>query len=344
MAISKPPNLGQPQRILIGVFTVFKKFERRMIIRSIYNKYKPPYVDVRFIMGYKGKRSLQQYEHFLIEAERDTYKDLIFLDIGENINMGKSWYYFHYVTTKLRNDGYVFVFKSDDDSLLLFPNLELRFNLFLTVFNKSTYYGFVANAKGIFYAMGGLYGMTWELCEVVTNDTNRNRGGAEDLMIGSFVYHTAQTFIHDHGIQNKPIENYPMHLVMVHGFKDNLNFTRAAGRYYYDDTQRNRKGNYSSFANYIPYIIGGGTVLHPNSFSIIQFYGAYFPHLLFRNQRYRMSWDMFNEPVFHSQGALVETRFRADKKELFLKFPSRGQLYLDVIRLDTITNSTAQLK
>lgn len=109
--------------LFYGIFTIDTEFELRMLIRCNLMFEKPWLynIDTYFIMGYPK----QSYKKF-IQMENDTYHDIIILPIFENINQGKTYLYFTYITTQFmqhRNKNYTFIGKFDSDTYTRHINL-----------------------------------------------------------------------------------------------------------------------------------------------------------------------------------------------------------------------------
>jgi len=69
---------------------------------------------------YTNKLKLQ------LTAENDTYGDLIMLDNIENMNDGKAYYYWKWVSDHFDSLQYDYVVKTDDDAFVHFQNLALN--------------------------------------------------------------------------------------------------------------------------------------------------------------------------------------------------------------------------
>jgi hypothetical protein len=117
------PDQSPHPRILIGVITILEKASRRAFLRDFYaTVLTAPNIDVRFIIG----RQDDPVKAARLTAENDEFGDIMCLDeTTENMNGGKSYYFFK--QTYMTMTPYVFVMKTDDDSLIHLPHLTARF-------------------------------------------------------------------------------------------------------------------------------------------------------------------------------------------------------------------------
>src|SRR5581483_6493921 len=100
-------------RIFIGIWSVEDKYELRHIIRTLYSKQKQNLigdnVDFKFILGTPTDDEWK----LRLTAENDTYGDLVILDIEENMNNGKAYYYWKWVEEQIDTTQYDYAAKSD---------------------------------------------------------------------------------------------------------------------------------------------------------------------------------------------------------------------------------------
>jgi hypothetical protein len=139
--ISKTIDLEQPElsphpRILVGVITILEKVERRTFLREFYNKnLSAPNIDVVFVIARQDdKEKIAQ-----LNAERSEFNDIMYLEeTTENMNGGKSYYFFKHAYESLIDSPYNYIIKTDDDSLIHLPHLAHRFE---TLPRFSLYWG-----------------------------------------------------------------------------------------------------------------------------------------------------------------------------------------------------------
>lgn len=182
-------ELNKQQRLLIGILTTAKRFERRSTLRALYAPFLPltPKIDLRFVIA---KDTEDGYFNKVVEMEQARYKDIIYLEIDENMNSGKTYQYFKHVHDKMSEKGYTFVFKADDDAFIHLPHLWQRFEKFPT---DSTYWGILVLTKGkacwLHYMCGPMYGVSWDLVSWIATDPlpTFHLQGHEDWMVSSYL-------------------------------------------------------------------------------------------------------------------------------------------------------------
>lgn len=130
------PNV-EGRKLLIGIITTAQRYERRSILRALYAPFLPlaPLIDLRFVIA---KDTMDDYFNTVVEMEQERYNDIIYLEIDENMNSGKTYHYLKHVYDKMSHLKYSFVFKADDDTFIHLPHLFQRFQHFPT---DSTYWG-----------------------------------------------------------------------------------------------------------------------------------------------------------------------------------------------------------
>jgi hypothetical protein len=101
--------------VWIGIFSTAQNLARRQIIRALYQPDLPPsserLIELRFIIG----RPPNENWKYLLESENDVYKDIVVLDVEENMEEGKTWEYFRWLSQEKRGPRPQFVLKTDDD-------------------------------------------------------------------------------------------------------------------------------------------------------------------------------------------------------------------------------------
>lgn len=116
-----------PVSIFIGIWTVADKFEIRNLIRTLNLIQKMNLVgdkvDFKFILGIPPEFTPELESKLIIE--NNTYGDLIMLNNIENMNNGKAYYYWKWVS-EYSDMQYDYVIKADDDAFVHFQNLALN--------------------------------------------------------------------------------------------------------------------------------------------------------------------------------------------------------------------------
>ncbi|CAG8764412.1 9991_t:CDS:1, partial [Funneliformis caledonium] len=82
-------------------------------------------VDFKFILGIPPPDEYTPELKSLLTIENNTYGDLIMLDIEENMNNGKAYFYWKWVAG-YTDTQYNYVIKADDDAFVHFQNLALN--------------------------------------------------------------------------------------------------------------------------------------------------------------------------------------------------------------------------
>ncbi|CAG8606561.1 11564_t:CDS:1, partial [Scutellospora calospora] len=92
------------------------------------------------------KSNNSDLEELKFKIEREAFQDIIILDDDENLNDGKTYYYFKWVTENLiksENNSmkeYDYIVKTDDDSFINLKNLALNLRPF-PQYTENLYYG-----------------------------------------------------------------------------------------------------------------------------------------------------------------------------------------------------------
>ena len=285
-------------RSFIGCLTVFATRERRDLIRRTYLQSKPVSIDFYFILG----RAVDNVMLQSIEAENSTHRDLITLDIEENMNRGKTYAFFKYVT---KLGAYDFIFKLDDDVYLNMANVEDR----LKFLNRTaTYYGtFITRHYGVF-ACGFFYGFSSDLVTRFLSDNNTVQfGGGEDFLASRWVQNSAK---------NRLAEVAWFYgRLATHGLKDSNMFVEVHMRFMneshpYSKVLSNYSAGAKEYVPYLPIANGGGRsiLIHPFGFAVTRKYRQTF--VLYNNCRYLIRDNEFEavalSELFLSQRVLVE--------------------------------------
>ncbi|KAJ3086426.1 hypothetical protein HK102_013155 [Quaeritorhiza haematococci] len=222
-----PPPINKTA--FIGIFTIAEKSDRRTLIRSTYLKKKPPTLDVFFIVGKPKKVEVA----LLLYYENQTYGDIRVLECEENMNYGKTYYYFKYLAKTFPNDTYGFGMKTDDDVWLELPNLETRLASFPR--NNRTYFGRPYGSK---FHNGMGYVLSWDLITWIGTDPYppTDTWGFEDQKVADWLNHMGPYNRVDEEKQfyDSPLvgkgwsQNYTAGTILVHQVKTIQTFMDAA--------------------------------------------------------------------------------------------------------------------
>ncbi|KAL7418065.1 hypothetical protein BDY24DRAFT_332566, partial [Mrakia frigida] len=164
-------DLLPPVGLFLGVFSTDQAWERRQTIRSTYARRGKgggadglESVRVRFVLG----RPSEKWKS-LVELEMEAYRDIVLLDIPENMNSGKTHAFFAWAaenamvpspTGEKRPD---YVSKADDDSFIMLGEMEKRLRVLGGV---KVYWGYLI--KNTF--MGGeCYALSLDLVRYVSS-------------------------------------------------------------------------------------------------------------------------------------------------------------------------------
>lgn len=173
--------------ILLGVFSTAARTERRSIIRLAYGVQSTTAarVTIRFIVG----RPKTPAERLQLGLEALHYRDIIVLDMEENMNKGKTWRFF--ATVAAMGFRFDYVMKVDDDSYVRVHNLatsladeprsDLYYGYILPCENHNPHSGYMAG-------MG--YVITWDLVEWISQSPivrSKIGGYSEDRMTGDWL-------------------------------------------------------------------------------------------------------------------------------------------------------------
>jgi hypothetical protein len=177
-------------RLLVGVLTMPKRYERRGIVRMAYalQPATPAYaqVDVRFVFCGVD----DPVDRVLVAAEAARHGDILVLNCTENMNDGKTHEYFSSVPRHFADAPYDYVMKTDDDTYLRVAAMaeELRSKPRDDVYLG---YGFAVGDDPMQFMHGMGYVVSWDVASWVStnedilryNDTH----GPEDLLFGKWL-------------------------------------------------------------------------------------------------------------------------------------------------------------
>ncbi|CAI2178897.1 17792_t:CDS:2 [Funneliformis geosporum] len=139
-----------PTRVFIGIWTVADRFEIRNFIRTLNLKQQQSLigdkVDFKFILGIPPQDEYTPELKSQLTIENSTYGDLIMLNIEENMNNGKAYYYWKWVAG-YSDTQYNYVVKADDDAFIHFQNLALNLR---PLPRNNLYYGLESPDRFIF--------------------------------------------------------------------------------------------------------------------------------------------------------------------------------------------------
>lgn len=174
---SHPPDTSlEPVNIFVGVLTMDTKFDRRQMIRDTYLMYKPDNVIFKFVLG---RPSDDPKVLSKLEEEYHKYGDLMFLDIEENMNEGKTYEYLKFMADTYNSTGLDYVFKADDDSYIRLDRLEMDMR---KQKRQMLYWGYLV---GNTFMGGECYGLSFDLVKwVSTSQTaQKYKTGHEDSQV-----------------------------------------------------------------------------------------------------------------------------------------------------------------
>lgn len=233
-------------RLLIGVLTRADVYERRHLLRMVYNLQRlssqalAAQVDVRFVFC----RLYKDDQRVLVPLEILLHGDIIVLDAcEENLNEGKTYTYFSTVASLYADDPYDYVMKVDDDIFVRLP--ELLASL-AKMPREDAYYGATIPCEEMDphngYMSGMGYALSWDLVQwVATSDIARNHTvGPEDMMTGQWLREggkgknrfNAKPAMHDY-LLPVPVDKCEHELmpdsIAVHRLKDNPRWAQVLG-------------------------------------------------------------------------------------------------------------------
>ncbi|CAG8548388.1 21037_t:CDS:2, partial [Dentiscutata erythropus] len=139
-------------RVFIGIWSIAKNNANRDLIRTLYLRQKKGLiddkVDFKFFLGKSSDEDITK-----LIAENITYGDIIILDVKENMNSGKAYYYWKWIGSNLDTTEYDYAAKADDDSFVHFQNLALNLR---PLPRDDLYYGYMIRKRHVTFARGML--------------------------------------------------------------------------------------------------------------------------------------------------------------------------------------------
>ncbi|CAB4492484.1 unnamed protein product [Rhizophagus irregularis] len=173
-------------RIFIGIWSVADKYEIRHLIRTLNLKQRRnlagDIVDFKFILGIPSDNNPEL--KLKLKAENDTYGDLVMLDMVENMNNGKGYYYWKWIAEQLDTTRYDYVSKVDDDLFIHFQNLALNLR---PLTRGHLYYG--NKSPHSFFIRGTIEVLSVDLAHLIASFPFKKRewNGPEDVQLGAFL-------------------------------------------------------------------------------------------------------------------------------------------------------------
>ncbi|PIN06573.1 Galactosyltransferase [Handroanthus impetiginosus] len=173
--------------LLIGIFTLPDKYDRRHFLRLVYGTQSSSIakIDVKFVLGNLTK--LEQRVFIGLEIMR--FNDIIILDCHENMNSGKTYTYFS-TLPRILSTRYDYVMKADDDVFLRLNPLALSLH---PLPRQDLYYGFVIPCPSmnpfVHYMSGMGFVLSWDLVEWISTSLipANNTFGPEDKLVGEWL-------------------------------------------------------------------------------------------------------------------------------------------------------------
>lgn len=178
------PSPSPKLRILLGVFSMASKVERRNLMRIAYGVQHSDQalVTLRFVIG----KPNDDVEALNLGLESLHHGDLLILNCTENMNHGKSFMFWDTVATA--GPEYDYVMKVDDDSYVRVDNLA---NSLVSLPRTDLYYGYVLPCENqdpyAWYMAGMGYLLSWDLVQWVHDSPiprNATEGTEDELMGG----------------------------------------------------------------------------------------------------------------------------------------------------------------
>ncbi|CAG8705145.1 21462_t:CDS:2 [Dentiscutata erythropus] len=219
-------------RIFVGIWSTAKNTAIRNLIRTLYSKQKKDLiddkVDFKFILGKSSDNDMS-----MLIAENDTFGDIVILDVKENMNNGKAYYYWQWVGINIKTTEYDHAAKTDDDSFVHFQNMALNLR---PLPRDYLYYGHIIKyKKKIAFARGLLQVLSlnyvYPFVSIPFNEKEWN--GPEDVKLGAWLdKYTNSTLnqfnedclmIHDPRVPvHRPIWRQwaSPHTIVIHWLKD----------------------------------------------------------------------------------------------------------------------------
>ncbi|KZT59381.1 glycosyltransferase family 31 protein [Calocera cornea HHB12733] len=176
--------------LFVGVFSIAKEQHQRAVIRALQTLPSPPSerVVIKFILGQSPDEKLQK----LAEAEAGVYGDMVFLDIAENMNEGKTYAYFKWVSGLPEGERPRFTLKADSDTFLVLPSVlhTLSHLSCDQLIYWGTSWGSCLSCYP-YYHRGLAYGLSWPLVAWLGSASFPNghwaTRGTEDMRTGAWL-------------------------------------------------------------------------------------------------------------------------------------------------------------
>lgn len=151
-----PEEIIKP-KVLFGILTTADKLARRNLIRTTYFKQKPLHIDFYFVVGKPDddSRLLQ------LEYESKVYQDIMVLNCTENMNEGKTFWYF----TKAAEYDVDYVIKADDDAWIQLHNWYKKIKEYP---RDGVYFGRASDNWKFMVGMG--YGLSMDLVKWIASE------------------------------------------------------------------------------------------------------------------------------------------------------------------------------
>ena len=236
LGLCLPPPPPSPKTALIGLYSSAKDFDRRSLIRLTYLHHKPADIDIYFVLG----QPETEHHETLVTLEMSVYKDIIVLNITENMNEGKTFEFFKTIGSTFSEGDYTFVTKMDSDAWCDLPNFALLLRELIQQ-GKSTgvYFGRVMSGWVGEFMAGMGYSLSWDLVRWITTDEYppSHRVGDEDQLVAEWLRHSSKVlhFVSDDkNIYDSPesegewAQNYTKGTLFIHRLKQNDWFLKTA--------------------------------------------------------------------------------------------------------------------
>ncbi|KAJ3695367.1 hypothetical protein LUZ60_000744 [Juncus effusus] len=183
-------NSAPDFKLLIGIQTTAKRYERRHLLRMAYAVQQPTHnaqIDIRFVLCNLTTKE----ERVFLSLEIMTYHDIIILDCLEKTDNGKTYTYFSSLPGMFPGElhPYDYVMKTDDDTYI---RLNQVVESLRDTSRTDTYWGaglpFYDNESPPFM-LGMGYILSWDLVEwIATSEIPRNEQiGPEDVLTGEWL-------------------------------------------------------------------------------------------------------------------------------------------------------------
>ncbi|RKP05146.1 hypothetical protein THASP1DRAFT_20146 [Thamnocephalis sphaerospora] len=214
--------------VLVGIITPAKKFARRELLRAVYRVTAHPNVTVRFVVGLPENED----DAIRVALEQKAYGDMIQLDMKENMDDGKTFRYFEYLS---KHEPYDYVMKADDDAFVHSHNLVRALR---PLPRQRLYYGLLCGPPTVLQWMSGMgYVMSWDSVLWLVNFNPPDKTGIEDIKISNWLgqgpqrEHTVSEQCLYYQQPNSPVpgrtHGYIDETIVVHGMKNDVDWKEA---------------------------------------------------------------------------------------------------------------------